>query len=744
MKELAYSGLAAILILATYFLNRGDNLVWSYLISIPLALYLLWLPGRLVVKLYDSTINSHSLYFSIGIVAIMTVFLLSNLALIAIGVTQPFNPLIVAIIYIVSLATLNILSLRSTQQHQDIPWSEPIKHRPLLYLLLLGSLTSAITGPILINNNATYYIALATVAINITIVAYSLLAKNLHTILLKLSVYTIALSSVLLFTMRSGYLLGFDIQYEFAVFQRTLTNQFWTPTSVPHGYNATLPVNILPVVIHQLTNINDYMIFKFLYPALFALVPVLVFKIIQQYLPSKHAFLGALVVIVQLQFMQQLPAIARQEIAMLMFAALIYSQLANGLSKLQKWLCFLPLAFGLVISHYSTTYMTIAIIVAGYLVYKTAKILFKTNITFKHPTLITLPKITLLITFAIFWYGVVNPASSKYLLNFAQQTVNSVFRQQQGIFSEVAMKSIKKYSYNPNVQEQLNSYIQTTKEKYNNELKWVNRVPDQNADKTIILGVQQYIPVRDVSALNIANILTKYLSDYIKILVIIGLCIAITQFFRGKLQVPFEVLSWSGISTLIIVATLIIPTVSLFYNVERVFQQMLVILPLVMMLVLATVASNRLLKYALTSVYLLMLAVLYSANTGAISQILGGGPFVTFNNFGETFERFYIYPQEQKSATWLNHHKKPKAIIQADQYAELKLAELSFDTVIINDLIPGTIDQNSYVYLSHANVENNETRVSHNGTTLLLQIPFTHMEENKDSIYNNGNSKIYK
>ena len=87
----------------------------------------------------------------------------------------------------------------------------------------------------------------------------------------------------------------------------------------------------------------------------------------------------------------------------------------------------------------------------------------------------------------------------------------------------------------------------------------------------------------------------------------------------------------------------------------------------------------------------------------------------------------------------------PKTIVYADKYAELKFLPFSNITQnIITDLLPSTIDKNAYVYSSYANTIDRRTFAYYKHHELSYNYPHQFLGENKNKIYSNGYSEIFK
>src|SRR5205807_8739226 len=128
------------------------------------------------------------------------------------------------------------------------------------------------------------------------------------------------------------------------------------------AYSACLSITILPVFIHDLVWVSSPAVVRIVTQALFAFAPVVVFLILRRFVTDRAAFGGGLFFIAQSPFLGDFPFLIRQEIALLIFGVLILSLLATARHRLI--LCVL-LAVGLILSHYSTTYVAIGIVGAG-------------------------------------------------------------------------------------------------------------------------------------------------------------------------------------------------------------------------------------------------------------------------------------------------------------------------------------------------------------------------------------------
>ena len=67
---------------------------------------------------------------------------------------------------------------------------------------------------------------------------------------------------------------------------------------------------------------------------------------------------------------------------------------------------------------------------------------------------------------------------------------------------------------------------------------------------------------------------------------------------------------------------------------------------------------------------------------------------------------------------------------------------LRIDT--LNDIYPPLVRQDSYVFLGYANVRKQLATVSIDGDLVTYHYPLKFLDANKDLIYDNGGSRVYR
>ena len=190
------------------------------------------------------------------------------------------------------------------------------------------------------------------------------------------AIFMIALALLLHVSLISNYIVpyGGDSPAEYYVFQNVQLNGHWNPvfafpTDEGLGrFNAMLSVTVLPTVYSNMLGMDSSLVFKLVYPLIFALVPVALYLLWQPYIGKKLGFLAAFVFVAQSTFFTEMIALNRQMIGELFFVLLLLVLLNKKVKKEGKFLAFAVLSFGLIFSHYALAEIFLFLIFAAWAV----------------------------------------------------------------------------------------------------------------------------------------------------------------------------------------------------------------------------------------------------------------------------------------------------------------------------------------------------------------------------------------
>jgi len=206
-------------------------------------------------------------------------------------------------------------------------------------------------------------------------------------------------------------------------------------------------------------------------------------------------------------------------------------------------------------------------------------------------------------------------------------------------------------------------------------------------------------------------------------------------------------------SVLFVALQVVLPVLSAEYGLLRAFQQALLLLSILLVLGSMAICAwlpTKILKTGLPA----MIAVLFFvSSSGVITQALGGYyAQLNLNNSGAYYDDYYTHRQELAAITWLNSlaaqskaGHRPTIEVQLDQFMIGKLSAYASPKLDLTDQIyPGLIRKDSYVLLGYANVTKNQAALSYDGNMITYDYPTQFLNQQKDLIYDNGGTEIYR
>ena len=175
-------------------------------------------------------------------------------------------------------------------------------------------------------------------------------------------VWSLSLSLILSSTFASDYIRGFDINTEYLVAVQTAISGVWS-TRYYGEFASVLSVAILPAMINSLSALSIGQIFRFVYPAIFSLVPVILYRITRKVLAAGAAFLSVFLFMSYETFYDAMLGLARQEIGEVLLVLLVLVLLSPAISKgVSGRLLLVLLLVGFAVAHYSLVYILILIL----------------------------------------------------------------------------------------------------------------------------------------------------------------------------------------------------------------------------------------------------------------------------------------------------------------------------------------------------------------------------------------------
>jgi uncharacterized membrane protein len=200
---------------------------------------------------------------------------------------------------------------------------------PVIFTLL------SILGAIILNNRGPNYLTIIMLGgIAIYVFFIVLFRKKLNENIYPWAVLMLSISLLLMYSLRSWHVLGWDINQEYLVFALTNSAKYWSPYTSGGAYNSCISITILPTIFASFAKINNEYIYKLFFPILFSIVPLMIYLSTKKFLSEGYAFLTSFFFISQYWFIAQMPALTRQEMAFIFISLFNYLYLASNYGDL--------------------------------------------------------------------------------------------------------------------------------------------------------------------------------------------------------------------------------------------------------------------------------------------------------------------------------------------------------------------------------------------------------------------------
>jgi uncharacterized membrane protein/glycosyltransferase involved in cell wall biosynthesis len=726
----------------------ATNLIKSTTVfHIPAAIVIVLTSGYILLRASGAYQRSrlpvmlrYGLMTALGIFWLMLVGLFADVVLPIYGVTHPLTSNWVYLVFVVTTALLIPWSLKPKAPKAEVKKSDRNWENWILYGILGLTLFFSFIGARLLNNGysnvpAITAFGLGFIAIIFTIARQKHLSKNAFPLVL----FLVSVASVWSYSLRSNYVFGFDIQQEYQVFQTALTSGHWALGARHGAYSSMLSLTILPVMVKKLSGISPLAIFNFLSPIAFSFVPVMLYYIYRQLARQWMAFVAALVVVAQFYYMQQFSGEVRQQIAFLFFATILYMLIQKRFTSRAKNTLLLAFIMGLVVSHYSTTYLAIIFFVGTYLATRAAIVIRAKRKTIKAAAKQAYIKGWMVLTIclaAAVWYI---PATHSYG-NIQSPTTTSNYGQ---IFKNIYEDFTSESSTTIKVPETTPQYLKSVGNYYHSVRPYFTYYQSAS-NKTVTPAIVPTIKAKSSLITDAYTALYTVYSYVWWIIGSIGVAIALIWSFRSRDYKKFELTVVGVMGIAAFVAIHVFPSLQVIYNPSRLNEQVLMVIALPAVLLSIRLLGKIFTKYTRYIVALVM-GIAFLMASGVVTQYVGGNPPANLNNYGVDYNSLYVQQTDTAAANWLGANYTSNSTVYADDYATNRLEVAS--NINHGQLIavtPTSIAQASYVYADYTNVKDGIATSNSGSKVFNYSFPSSFLNQNKDLVYTNGDAEIYK
>lgn len=566
------------------------------------------------------------------------------------------------------------------------------------------------------NSNAFILILILIISLFPLFVIYDKIPKNLY----PLTTFVISISLLYHSSLISNFLVGTDIFHEYFLQSLVFSNQIWDPSKYG-SYNIMLSITILPNFYALMLDLKGIWVLKIIYPFIFSLLPLGLYKIFKESFNDKISFLAVFFFMSFSAFFTELLGLARQEIAELYFVLLILVMLTAKINEIKKSVLLIVFGVGLVLSHYALSYFFIFyiffILIIPLSIMKLRNIpiirdLFgkneKSSLNIKNPIPLSATYIVFLIVFAFAWYLYLSNAST---IADVLLVVKKVYT---GLFTEFFNAASR----------------------------------ESNVLMAIGLGSKNMSLQREIF---------KYLQYLSQFFIVIGFISLIKDYKNKNFNQNYLVIVFTSLFLLII--SVILPHFSNTLNMVRIYHITLLFLsPLCILgciiLIKLILKPFKIFKYKyknnIAKIILSGFLISYFLfNTGFIYELTGDNlPTDSFRNLD--FPRFN--QNEVSGATWLDNHLDKKKYkynyVYADTYRMLLLGGFNWHGIVAfpyNLTSMNSKVKDYYIFFGTINIQgkllvNNKTGVNNE----FIYINGSSIIKNSNKIYDNGGCNIWR
>ena len=332
-------------------------------------LYLTFLPGVLVLKalrLHDlGTIETVLYSAGLSLVVVMLTGLTANFAYPLLGYTRPFSfPILLLTLVAVVQVLLYLALTRDTGRSGESPGLAVPFSPAVPFLILLPFL--AIIGTYMRDD----YHMVTLLFLLLVLIAVIGLAVGFDRFIPRscypLGIYAIALALLYHTSLISEYVWGYDIHHELHLANGVLIPGLWDMT-IPYNTNGMLSVVALVPIYSLICDLDPVWVFKIVYPLLFALVPLGLYRAVEKQTDARIGFLSIFFFFSFFTFYTEMISLARQQIAELFLALTVLVMIDKSMDRGRQAFLMVAFAFAMIVSHYGLSYIYLFSLVPAWL-----------------------------------------------------------------------------------------------------------------------------------------------------------------------------------------------------------------------------------------------------------------------------------------------------------------------------------------------------------------------------------------
>lgn len=752
MRQRCFNNDANSLVVSFFLLNLTALIlliVGPWYLALPATLIItILLPGLLIYLFFHRkfTVSWFTLVniIGFGILYTMLTVILFNWVFWYLVNLPPLTLINLSLLF---FATNICLLLISRKRWHQIPYEVNTtqkntlsKKDVILLVLSILTLALAIIGAMQLNNNSVGFFSIISYCLIAFVGLLLVMGIKFNEKISILSLWLLGLSLIASGWLRSAYVAGPDVSLEYQIAEFVKHSQIWDISQFKHAYYSCLSVSILGPVLSIMSKVEVVYVLKIIIPLLYSFIVPIVYLINRSYLNERLSIIATFFFISQPVFAVWWWIPLRQEIAFLFFALAILTVVHKSSVASKKYsMIFLAFLIGMIISHYSTAYLSLA--------FFTMYMIIRYMVLHRFPDskyhLKKVPSsfvIIIGIIFVVIWYGKITYGLG-YALDFVAKSGSSLI----GAFEDESSR-----------ESFISQLTSLGKDKSPTTIK--EYTEDSYKDAVKRYGQNNFYDIkpsetREVNGLKISeseaiNNVRQIVVNLAKFTIVFGVFALLYRSIKEKRTNTSLVLSFTALTLLL--ATILLPFFAVSYAQTRTFQHLLIVMSgAIVYLVLLFKRRSR--KYVMNILGLVV--VIYYVLMVNIIPAIGGttkSP-MALSNQGQEYDLYYVHVADEKAATWYVEHVinslDQHPFLIGDSYARYKMRLFSTARTsesMSSDIMPATITKKSYVWSTYSNSSTSEANTSFKSNLMTYEFPEQFLEENKNMIYSNGPSTFYR
>lgn len=629
--------------------------------------------------------------------------------------------------------------------------------------LMMAALGAVVTvgGALRLNNGGEGTPALIGTMLGIAALAGLLLRRGQDRGQDVMTLWLVGVGLLLGVSLRGWGLSGHDIQQEFLVYSLTHVDSHWEMADLEDAYNACLSITILPHVLATMTAVPGAAVFRLLMPLVFALVPVTAYLVARRMVVRRAALIGTIVLLSYPPLATDMPYLVRQQMAFFFIGLVLLAASQPLWSVRGRRAATIAAGVGVVLSHYSSSYLLLGSLVLGALMVPIVRwsIRRRRRTPLENdPVLLWPGTIAVLLAACWVWAGPVT-GSSGHAQNVIRETMDQ-WTSGADVLGSSDVRYAMPWAERPTAQERMTLYTAQAQppdpftELLLDDAGEVPQVVDRESAPLTPVGTALEGAGASVGpSWSLARIGSALI---IQVWLVIGMAVALwgrrprhrvtTRAGLHPVEGQFFVESIAlGLgATAVTALTVVLPGLSVEYGVLRVFlQALLVLVPVVSAGAITTAEMlGRRAHVIVSGLVVGMILVL----TGVLPYLTGGAaPSLRFANSGHYYDVYYGHQAEALGFRWaVAQAAAQDATLVSDDYTLRRTMWIPREVPTRGSLFPAELPAGTWALLGAQTVASGGATVGFAGDQMNYRYPVEDLAVHADRIYDNGTVEVYR